>query len=100
MFDLYWIRNLTLLNANDSLHWILIIICHPGEVANCTGLDFDDSTKVPCILHMDSVKGSHAGLENLVQRYVNCLTAIFQFHLLSLEGGECIPVCFTITRSI
>ncbi|KAH0885040.1 hypothetical protein HID58_061136, partial [Brassica napus] len=57
--------------VNFNLHWILIIICHPGEVANCTGLDFDDSTKVPCILHMDSVKGSHAGLENLVQRFMN-----------------------------
>ncbi|KAL0772917.1 hypothetical protein Bca101_038068 [Brassica carinata] len=56
--------------VNFNLHWSLIIICHPGEVANCTGLDFDDSTKVPCILHMDSVKGSHAGLENLVQSYL------------------------------
>ncbi|KAL0694547.1 hypothetical protein Bca4012_061727 [Brassica carinata] len=56
--------------VNFNLHWSLIIICHPGEVANCTGLDFDDSTKVPCILHMDSIKGSHAGLKNLVQSYL------------------------------
>ncbi|CAF2107978.1 probable ubiquitin-like-specific protease 2B isoform X2 [Brassica napus] len=56
--------------VNFSLHWSLIIICHPGEVANCTDLDLDDSPKVPCILHMDSIKGSHAGLKNLVQSYL------------------------------
>ncbi|CAH8326573.1 unnamed protein product [Eruca vesicaria subsp. sativa] len=56
--------------VNFNLHWSLIIICHPGEVANCTDIDLDDSTKVPCILHMDSIKGSHAGLKNLVQSYL------------------------------
>ncbi|KAF2556272.1 hypothetical protein F2Q68_00013126 [Brassica cretica] len=56
--------------VNFNLHWSLIVICHPGEVATCTDLDFDDSTKVPCILHMDSIKGSHAGLKNLVQSYL------------------------------
>ncbi|XP_022546147.2 probable ubiquitin-like-specific protease 2B isoform X2 [Brassica napus] len=56
--------------VNFSLHWSLIIICHPGEVANGTDLDSDDSPKVPCILHMDSIKGSHAGLKNLVQSYL------------------------------
>ncbi|XP_010475816.1 PREDICTED: probable ubiquitin-like-specific protease 2B isoform X1 [Camelina sativa] len=54
--------------VNFNLHWSLIVICHPGEVANCT--DLDDSKKVPCILHMDSIKGSHAGLKNLVQSYL------------------------------
>ncbi|KFK43272.1 hypothetical protein AALP_AA1G102500 [Arabis alpina] len=56
--------------VNFNLHWSLIVVCHPGEVANCTDLDLDDSTKVPCILHMDSIKGSHAGLKNLVQSYL------------------------------
>ncbi|ESQ35898.1 hypothetical protein EUTSA_v10006645mg [Eutrema salsugineum] len=56
--------------VNFNLHWSLIVICHPGEVANYTELDLDDSTKVPCILHMDSIKGSHAGLKNLVQSYL------------------------------
>ncbi|CAH2038454.1 unnamed protein product [Thlaspi arvense] len=56
--------------VNYNLHWSLIVICHPGEVANCTDLNLDDSTKVPCILHMDSIKGSHAGLKNLVQSYL------------------------------
>ncbi|CAL9214327.1 unnamed protein product [Arabidopsis halleri] len=56
--------------VNFNLHWSLIVICHPGEVANRTDLDLDDSKKVPCILHMDSIKGSHAGLKNLVQSYL------------------------------
>jgi sentrin-specific protease 7 len=59
--------------VNYNLHWSLIVICHPGEVANRTDLDLDDSKKVPCILHMDSIKGSHAGLKNLVQTYVSSL---------------------------
>ncbi|CAN6829727.1 unnamed protein product [Brassica oleracea] len=74
--------------VNFNLHWSLIIICHPGEVANCTGLDFDDSTKVPCILHMDSVKGSHAGLENLVQRYISMhLFLLFLFQVPQQENS-------------
>ncbi|MBA0808274.1 hypothetical protein Gohar_024026, partial [Gossypium harknessii] len=77
--------------VNFSLHWSLIVICHPGEVAGFKGTfmsllnfiqefylsfmhfchvsdeDLDKSSKVPCILHMDSIKGNHAGLKNLVQ---------------------------------
>ncbi|XWS68225.1 hypothetical protein CRYUN_Cryun04dG0072600 [Craigia yunnanensis] len=57
--------------VNYSLHWSLIVICHPGEVA---GLK-DDATKkllkVPCILHMDSIRGSHRGLKNLFQSYLS-----------------------------
>ncbi|RDX89418.1 putative ubiquitin-like-specific protease 2B, partial [Mucuna pruriens] len=30
----------------------------------------DKSLKVPCILHMDSIKGYHSGLENLFQSYL------------------------------
>ena len=29
----------------------------------------EKSFKVPCILHMDSIKGTHSGLKDLVQRY-------------------------------
>lgn len=29
----------------------------------------DEYVKVPCVVHMDSIKGSHAGLKDLVQRY-------------------------------
>ncbi|OVA10483.1 Peptidase C48 [Macleaya cordata] len=55
---------------NFNLHWSLIVICHPGEVANFKDEDIDKSDKVPCILHMDSIKGSHKGLKDLVQSYL------------------------------
>ncbi|KAG8500399.1 hypothetical protein CXB51_004270 [Gossypium anomalum] len=72
--------------VNYSLHWSLIVICHPGEVAKLKGkliMDClsifgclaDDATenllKVPCILHMDSIRGSHRGLKNLFQSYLS-----------------------------
>lgn len=56
--------------VNFNLHWSLIVICHPGEVANFKDEEVDRSHKVPCILHMDSIKGSHKGLKNLVQSYL------------------------------
>lgn len=28
-----------------------------------------DSGRVPCILHMDSLRGTHSGLKDLIQRY-------------------------------
>ncbi|KAE9458848.1 hypothetical protein C3L33_09241, partial [Rhododendron williamsianum] len=33
--------------------------------------DMEKPLKVPCILHMDSIKGSHTGLKDLVQRVLN-----------------------------
>ncbi|XP_027353852.1 probable ubiquitin-like-specific protease 2B isoform X2 [Abrus precatorius] len=56
--------------VNFSLHWSLIVICHPGEVVNFNDKELDKSLKIPCILHMDSIKGSHSGLKNLVQSYL------------------------------
>ncbi|OVA10811.1 Peptidase C48 [Macleaya cordata] len=56
--------------VNFNLHWSLIVICHVGEVVNLEDEETDDSHKVPCILHMDSIKGSHKGLKNLVQSYL------------------------------
>ncbi|ONH90694.1 hypothetical protein PRUPE_8G069500 [Prunus persica] len=53
--------------VNYRLHWSLIVICHPGEVANVEDEEIESSPKVPCILHMDSIRGSHRGLKNLVQ---------------------------------
>ena len=29
----------------------------------------EKSLRLPCILHMDSIKGYHSGLKDLVQRY-------------------------------
>ncbi|XP_019417102.1 PREDICTED: probable ubiquitin-like-specific protease 2B isoform X1 [Lupinus angustifolius] len=56
--------------VNFNLHWSLIVICHPGEAVNFKDKELDKPLKVPCILHMDSIKGSHSGLKNLLQRYL------------------------------
>ncbi|GAV79688.1 LOW QUALITY PROTEIN: Peptidase_C48 domain-containing protein, partial [Cephalotus follicularis] len=57
--------------VNYSFHWSLIVICHPGEVAGVNGKFAEiDLLRVPCILHMDSIKGSHRGLKNLFQSYL------------------------------
>ncbi|GLT60609.1 hypothetical protein SLA2020_333670 [Shorea laevis] len=56
--------------VNFNLHWSLIVICHPGEVAGIKDEDLEKSPNVPCILHMDSIRGSHAGLKSLVQSYL------------------------------
>ncbi|KAG8660318.1 probable ubiquitin-like-specific protease 2B isoform X1 [Manihot esculenta] len=56
--------------VNFNLHWSLLVICHPGEVASFKDEDLGKSLRVPCILHMDSIKGTHAGLKNLVQSYL------------------------------
>lgn len=56
--------------VNFSLHWSLIIICHPGEVLYHEDEEMENSPKVPCILHLDSLKGSHRGLRNLFQSYL------------------------------
>ncbi|XP_075094868.1 uncharacterized protein LOC107787832 isoform X2 [Nicotiana tabacum] len=57
--------------VNFSLHWSLIVICHPGEVVTFRGEEeMEKSSRVPCILHMDSIRGSHKGLKNLLQSYL------------------------------
>ncbi|KAJ7006942.1 ubiquitin-like-specific protease 2B isoform X1 [Populus alba x Populus x berolinensis] len=56
--------------VNFNLHWSLLVICHPGEVAGVKDEDTAKSVIVPCILHLDSIKGTHAGLKNLVQSYL------------------------------
>ncbi|EOA16067.1 hypothetical protein CARUB_v10004200mg [Capsella rubella] len=53
---------------NFSFHWSLIIICHPGELASS---DVENPQRVPCILHLDSIKGSHkGGLINIFPSYL------------------------------
>ncbi|EYU18425.1 hypothetical protein MIMGU_mgv1a020521mg, partial [Erythranthe guttata] len=59
-----WTRNVNIFEkdyifipVNFSLHWSLIVICHPGEG--------------PCILHMDSIRGSHKGFEDLIRSYLS-----------------------------
>ncbi|KAL7245537.1 hypothetical protein ACSBR2_000799 [Camellia fascicularis] len=56
--------------VNFNYHWSLIIICHPGEISKFQDVDMEKSLKVPCILHMDSIKGTHTGLKDLVQSYL------------------------------
>ncbi|KAK4387681.1 putative ubiquitin-like-specific protease 2B [Sesamum angolense] len=83
--------------VNYNYHWSLIVICYFGEVASYEGkllltlfylikdyplldivwfllghiLDVDNkSVRVPCILHMDSFRGNHAGLKDLIQSYL------------------------------
>ncbi|XP_052189252.1 probable ubiquitin-like-specific protease 2B isoform X2 [Diospyros lotus] len=56
--------------VNFNFHWSLIVICHPGEVTNFQDEDDKKSLKVPCILHMDSIKGTHTGLKRPVQSYL------------------------------
>ncbi|XP_050375868.1 probable ubiquitin-like-specific protease 2B isoform X2 [Argentina anserina] len=56
--------------VNFNLHWTLVVICHPGEVPRYKDGGSSTSAKVPCILHLDSLKGSHTGLKNHVQSYL------------------------------
>ncbi|KAL2520727.1 putative ubiquitin-like-specific protease 2B [Forsythia ovata] len=70
-----WTRKVNLLERdfifipiNYNYHWSLIVICYFGEVAKYE--ETDKSVRVPCILHMDSVRGSHAGLNDLMQSYL------------------------------
>lgn len=52
--------------VNYNYHWSLIVICHLGDVATYN----DKDVKVPCVLHMDSIRGSHTGLKGLLQSYL------------------------------
>ncbi|KAK1441437.1 hypothetical protein QVD17_07326 [Tagetes erecta] len=56
--------------VNYNYHWSLIVMCHLGEVATNDDEDVNESMKVPCVLHMDSIRGSHSGLQGFVQSYL------------------------------
>ncbi|CAL4943605.1 unnamed protein product [Urochloa decumbens] len=56
--------------VNFNLHWSLIVICYPGEVASSEDGNAKLLAKLPCILHMDSLKGSHTGLKDIIQSYL------------------------------
>ncbi|KAL7586649.1 hypothetical protein Lser_V15G40442 [Lactuca serriola] len=54
-----------------NYHWSLIVTCHLREVAKYK--DEEDVTeliKVPCVLHMDPIRGSHTDLKCLMQSYL------------------------------
>ncbi|KAI5385758.1 hypothetical protein KIW84_072385 [Lathyrus oleraceus] len=41
-----------------------------GQQCNSRDEEIKESSKVSCILHMDSLKGHHKGLENIIQSYL------------------------------
>ncbi|VFQ79846.1 unnamed protein product [Cuscuta campestris] len=63
-------KDFVFIPVNYNLHWSLIVICHPGEVANLEADNLRKLSRVPCILHMDSLRGSHTGLKDLFQSYL------------------------------
>ncbi|XP_047954639.1 probable ubiquitin-like-specific protease 2B isoform X3 [Salvia hispanica] len=62
-------KDFILIPVNYNLHWSLIVICFFGEVVSYKDRD-DESGRVPCILHMDSLRGTHSGLKDLMQSYL------------------------------
>jgi sentrin-specific protease 7 len=70
-----WTKNVDLFEKdyifipiNCSFHWSLVIICHPGELVPS---HVENPQRVPCILHLDSIKGSHkGGLINIFPSYL------------------------------
>ncbi|XP_076899565.1 putative ubiquitin-like-specific protease 2B [Bidens hawaiensis] len=56
--------------VNYGYHWSLLVLCHLGEVATCKDEDVTKLKKVPCVLHMDSIRGTHTGLKDLMQSYL------------------------------
>ncbi|PWA91648.1 ulp1 protease family, C-terminal catalytic domain-containing protein [Artemisia annua] len=56
--------------VNFNYHWSLIVMCHLGEVATYQDEDVTKLSKVPCVLHMDPIRGNHTGLNGLMQSYL------------------------------
>lgn len=52
--------------VNQSLHWSLIIVCHLGSL----GRLLDERRGTPCILHLDSMEGSHESIEEHIRNYI------------------------------
>ncbi|XP_071710118.1 probable ubiquitin-like-specific protease 2B isoform X2 [Rutidosis leptorrhynchoides] len=63
-------RDFVFIPVNYNYHWSLIVICHLSEVVAYKDVDSNESMKVPCVLHMDSFRGSHTGLKGVVQSYL------------------------------
>ncbi|KAG0610633.1 hypothetical protein M758_7G080000 [Ceratodon purpureus] len=52
--------------VNQSLHWSLVIVCHLGSL----GRSSDKRRGTPCILHLDSMEGSHDSIEEHIRNYI------------------------------
>ncbi|CAI9270170.1 unnamed protein product [Lactuca saligna] len=69
-----WTRKVNLFEKDFvfiPVNYNLIVMCHLGEVAKYK--DEEDVTeliKVPCVLHMDPIRGSHTVLKGLMQSYL------------------------------
>ncbi|CAK9860548.1 unnamed protein product [Sphagnum jensenii] len=56
--------------VNQRSHWSLIIICHLGHLARSPEHS-GSRLATPCILHLDSLEGSHGDVEKHIQRYLS-----------------------------
>ncbi|XP_058746352.1 probable ubiquitin-like-specific protease 2A [Vicia villosa] len=56
--------------VNFNLHWSLIVICHPAEVLNINDRELEKALRIPCILHLDSIKGYHSNIKDVVRSYL------------------------------
>ncbi|KAL4566075.1 hypothetical protein LXL04_030185 [Taraxacum kok-saghyz] len=63
-------KDFVFIPVNYNYHWSLIVTCHLGEIATCKDEDVAELIKVPCVLHMDPIRGSHTGLKGLMQSYL------------------------------
>ncbi|KAI3504952.1 hypothetical protein L1887_26770 [Cichorium endivia] len=63
-------KDFVFIPVNYNYHWSLLVICHLGEVPTYKDEDVNELNKVPCVLHMDSIRGSHSGLKRLMQSYL------------------------------
>ncbi|KAK6136242.1 hypothetical protein DH2020_030005 [Rehmannia glutinosa] len=63
-FNTFFFRKLVDMDRDSSKTW------EGSDAFQRVQKGMDGSSKVPCILHMDSIKGSHGGLENLIRSYL------------------------------
>ncbi|XP_051126396.1 probable ubiquitin-like-specific protease 2B isoform X2 [Andrographis paniculata] len=72
-----WTRKVNLLEkdfifipVNYNYHWSLIVICYFAKVSSYEDTEDNKAVQTPCILHMDSLRGNHLGLKDLIQSYL------------------------------
>lgn len=55
-------KDFVFIPVNQSFHWSLIIICHPGHMWEVPTAINGSSDGDACILHLDSMEGCHRGV--------------------------------------
>ncbi|KAK6156725.1 hypothetical protein DH2020_010973 [Rehmannia glutinosa] len=63
-FNTFFFRKLVDMDRDSSKTW------EGSDAFQRVQKGTDGSSKVPCILHMDSIRGSHGGLDNLIRSYL------------------------------